>query len=290
MPLLEKVKLAAEGQVKHAEQRLVEASRPPVPPETLLNGRQQLARLSPQPDRRVAVLAAPAPLIEAARPLLNVLVNLPQTPLDADQLTALHALLAREIASFQSVCREARMPIEEIFGASYALCAALDEAACMTCWGGATGEEAGEWASRLLAVQFHGDAQGGVKMFKLLGLVLPLAPMHIDLLDLLHRILEMGFMGKYRESPRGPRVLDDLCRKLEDKITTVRRQQAEEAEWERANPPPAIAEAPDPHVPRAVMPEWAAFVLQEIVPLVVIAAVAAVVVWWFFFQGRQFSS
>jgi type IV/VI secretion system ImpK/VasF family protein len=282
MPLLEEVKLAAEGYVEQAEQKLVEAARPPAPLEPLLEGRQELARLSPQPDRRVAVLAAPSPLVEAARPPLDALANMPQTPLDAEQITALHAELTREIASFQSVCREARMPREEITSASYALCAALDEAACMTCWGGAVGKEAGEWAARLLAVQFHGDAQGGVKLFKLLGLVFARARSHIDLLDLLHRILEAGFMGSYRSTLKGPRVLEDIRRNVEDKIMTERRQQAEEAKWERANPAPTIVEVPYPYAPYVEKRDWVHSVLLEVV-LPALVAVVIGSVWWFFF-------
>ena len=256
--------------------------RPPPPPEPLLQGRQQLARLSPQPDRRVAVLAAPSPLVEAARPLLEALANVPQALLDADQITALHAELTREIATFQSVCGEARIPEVDIIIASYALCSALDEAACMTAWGGASGEEAGVWAARLLAVQFHGDAEGGLKVFKMLVVVFGRGREHIDVLDLLHRILETGFMGIYRRTLRGPRVLEDIRRKVEDKIMTERRQQADEAEWERANRPPA------PYVRAPYVDKWAGvhFVLLEVVPLVTVPAMIAVAIWWAIFRGN----
>lgn len=152
----------------------------------------------------------------------------------------------------------------------------------MTCWGGATGKEAGEWASRLLAVQFHGDAQGGVKVFKLLGLVFARAQMHIDLVDLLHRILELGFMGRYRGTPRGPRELEDIRRRLEDKIMTERRQQAEKAEWERANPAPTIAEVPYPYAPYVEKRDWVHSVWLGIVLPAVVAVVIGSV-WWFFF-------
>lgn len=286
MPLLEEIKIATEDYVERAEQKLAEAARPPVPLEPLLQSPQHLARLSPQPDRRAAVLAAPSPLVEAAQPLLQALANMPQSQLDDDQITALHAALTHEVATFQSVCVEARLPELDIIIASYALCAALDEAACMTASARATGEEAGVWAARLLAVQFHGDAEGGLKVFQMLGVVFARARAHIDVLDLLHRILETGFMGVYRRTLRGPRVLEDIRRQVEDKIRTVRRMEAEEAQWERAHRPPATATKPSPRTPRVERPEWVAFVVLEIVPLAVMAAVA---VWWLL-SRRVFSS
>ena len=260
--------------------------RPPPPPEPLLPDNRPLCREARQPERLEVIRAAASPLIEAARPLLDALVNLPQTPLDAAQITALHAELAHEIATFQSVCGEARLPEADIIMASYALCAALDEAACMAPWGVAIGEEAGTWAARLLAVQFHGDAEGGLKVFKMLGVVFARARAHIDVLDLLHRILETGFMGVYRRTLRGPRVLEDIRRQVEDKVMTVRRMEAEEAEWERANCPPATDTKPSPRAPRIEMPEWAGFVLLETVPLALLAAAA---VWWFFFRNASSS-
>lgn len=158
--------LSDDGDRARPLQRPVPASspthvyRPPPLPEPLLPDNRPLCRETRQPERLKAIQAAASPLIEAARPLLDALVNLPRTPLDSEQMTALHAELTREIAAFQSVCGEARLPETDILMASYALCTALDEAACMTSSGSATDEEAGGWAARLLAVQFHGDAEG----------------------------------------------------------------------------------------------------------------------------------
>lgn len=114
----------------------------------------------------------------------------------------------------------------------------------------------------------------------MLGVVFARARSHIDALDLLHRILETGFMGVYRRTLRGPRVLEDIRRRVEDKVMTVRRMEAEEAEWERANRLPATTTKPSPRAPRVEMPEWVAFVLLEAVPLAVLAAVS---IWWLFF-------
>ena len=105
---------------------------------------------------------------------------------------------------------------------------------------------------------------------------------HIDVLDLLHRILETGFMGTYRSTLKGPRVLEDIRRKVEDRIMTVRRLQADEAEGERANA------APVPNLRPSYVKkwDWVHFVLLEIVPLVTVPALVAIAIWWAIFRGN----
>jgi hypothetical protein len=96
--------------------RLDIASRPPQQPKSVLQGQQELSRQSPQPDRLVAVRAAASPLFEAAGSLLDALSALArrQGQLDAARADKLHRQLVSEVASFQSICHDARLRYEVI--------------------------------------------------------------------------------------------------------------------------------------------------------------------------------
>jgi len=181
------------------------AIAPKPKPQPILPVQQRLARISPQPDRLVAVLAARVPLLEAARPLLDVLARIPSNP-DAWRLNDSHRTLMHEIAAFQSVCQDARFPYEDILATSYVLCTALDEVASNRLLGGTTESAAQAWAGRL-APHFHGDNKGGEGVFRLLGHLLRKPQEHLDLLELMVLVLALGFEGIYRNAPNGRRVL-----------------------------------------------------------------------------------
>jgi hypothetical protein len=104
MPLLEEVTLTAHRQLDQTAQYLAAAALPEPELKPVLKIRQDLARISLQPDRLMAVRAARVPPLEAARPLLDALAGMPGKP-DVRPLDALHDVLLREVVSFQSVCR-----------------------------------------------------------------------------------------------------------------------------------------------------------------------------------------
>lgn len=225
MSLQEGFQLAAQDYFDRAAEKLTIASQPRKRPEPLLTGPQELARQSLQPDRLVAVNAAPSPLFEAARPLLNALANMPEE-LDAVQVDALHVGLVQEVISFQSVCQDAKLRYEYIVLASYAICTALDEAAGKTKWGGAQSTEVGTWAERQLAVRFHGDNRGGRNVFRAVGFMvgrLEVFPDMLDLLELASVILGLGFEGVYRHTLKGQRMLDDIRYRVLSIVDTSRK-------------------------------------------------------------------
>jgi len=209
---------------------------PPKPPDPIFQVRQQLARQSPQPDRRVAIEAAASPPFEAAMPLLQALGNVP-AQLDVAQADALHRRLMGEVTSFQSVCQDARIRYEYIAGASYALCTALDESVGNALFDGGGAEEAGMnlWMARSLAVHFHGDSQGGVKVFRLIGWLALKPQADIDLLELMFVILRLGFEGAYRYGRNGRRELENMQYKIHSMVSTCRRNSTADlaAHWQR---------------------------------------------------------
>ncbi|MBO9513177.1 MAG: DotU family type IV/VI secretion system protein [Variovorax sp.] len=99
-----------------------------------------------------------------------------------------------------AMLRERRMqlagvPAEESL--SYALCTAIDEEIHRIPWSNGTGEKGSAWASRSLALEFHDDINGGVKVFLLIGRLAASPDEHIDLLDLLFFVLSLGFEGRF---------------------------------------------------------------------------------------------
>jgi type VI secretion system protein ImpK len=215
-------------------QQQAAAANPPAAPKAVLRSQQELSRQSPQPDRLVAVRAAASPLFEAAGPLLDALPVLArrQGQLDITRANNLYRRLVSEIASFQSVCQDARLRYEDIVIASYALCTALDEFASDALRGPVNETSpqpkaepaASAWMAHSLAVRFHGDAKGGENVFRLIGRVLIEPDKHIDLLELFFVILRLGFEGVYRHAGNGRREMDRIQNRIHDLVNTHRRE------------------------------------------------------------------
>lgn len=205
-----------------------------------------LAGASETTDARLARLAviqaAQNRLLEAAQPLLLTLARLPDMSLGSEEhVAAFHALLVREVQVFQQLCTQASLPRDSVIAASYALCTALDEAANGTSWGGGVADmdeadtapvgvasahasgAVGVWAGQMLAAFFHDDTAGGIKVFRMIGRLMTNQPEeHIDLLELLHRILSIGFQGKYRSLPDGRRQHETIRQRIHAVLSQAR--------------------------------------------------------------------
>ena len=236
MPLLEEIKLAAQDCFERAAQQLAAASLPPPrPPEPILRTRQELARLPPQPDRLAALQAAASPLFEAARPLLEALARMP-AQIDPTKVEVVNRRLVGEVASFQSVCNDARIRTEYIVSASYVLCTALDESVSDSLLGvgGAQPAAANPWMDRSLAVHFHGDREGGAKVFRLVGRLVIEPQAHIDLLELVFAVFTLGFEGAYRHGYNGRRELDNMRHQIRSLVSNCRKNDTAQvfAHWQ----------------------------------------------------------
>lgn len=145
------------------------------------------------------------PLLESARVLLFALADTPAT-LEPDAILQRRKWLEQELRMFLRVCRELQLPSDHVVRASYCLSAALDEAAMQTRWG--KGEGTGsEWQASSLAVAMGHDRQGGDRVFRMIDEVLNEPRGHLDLLELLQNVLDLGFRGRYRFEHDGPRRL-----------------------------------------------------------------------------------
>ncbi|WP_429304765.1 type VI secretion system protein TssL, long form [Paraburkholderia sp. GAS199] len=173
-------------------------------------GESQAARLH-------AVGEAPNPLLEAARALLRALADMPDE-LGAEAVEKLHLLLKQEMHLFQRLCEKLNIRREHMIGARYCLATALDECAAKTAWG--RRETGVEWLRKGLATEFHEDRQGGDKVYLLIGRLMSEPHEHFDLLEVIYRILSLGFMGRYRHEADGARKHDAIRQRLYNVLQT----------------------------------------------------------------------
>nr|WP_310143710.1 type VI secretion system protein TssL, long form [Burkholderia ambifaria] len=174
----------------------------------------------PLPKRLLAVQSAQNRLLEAASALLRAQADMPEH-LEPEQILALHMLLDQEVRVFEKLCEQANIRRDHMIGASYCLCTALDEAATQTAWG-KKGSSAIEWIQGGLATTFHGDLKGGDKIYLLIGRLLEDPHEHRDLLEVIYRILSLGFEGRYRGVTDGKRKHDAIRQRLYNVITSQR--------------------------------------------------------------------
>ena len=130
------------------------------------------------------------------------------------QVEHLRARLVMEIQTFEKLCHQAGFDRNHIVGASYCLCAALDEAAHHTPWGGGGKDTIGTWSLHSLTAQFHGNRDGGTQVYQLLGRLVEDPDANLPLIYLVYIIMSLGFMGSYRLQQNGDREHHLLREKL----------------------------------------------------------------------------
>lgn len=113
--------------------------------------------------RLAEITAAVNPLLAAASPLLCALAQMPRE-LSPGFVEHYRVLLEREVRRYQTLCDQANLRREHVLAVRYCLCTALDEAANNTVWG-----RRGVWAGKSLLVTFHGESEGGIKLFQIIG-------------------------------------------------------------------------------------------------------------------------
>lgn len=173
----------------------------------------------PLAARLDAIRDADNPLLEAARPLLRALADMPYT-LDLRAIDQLHLLLRQEMTWFGQLCDQANIRHTHMVGARYSLCTALDEAAARTEWG--RRDTGVEWLRKGLATEFHGDREGGDKVYMLIARLMSEPREHLDLIEVLYRILSLGFMGRYQHEADGQRRHEVIRQRLYNEIQSQR--------------------------------------------------------------------
>ncbi|MTH46707.1 type VI secretion system protein TssL, long form [Intestinirhabdus alba] len=163
------------------------------------------------------VSAAENPLLEAAQPLLRALSDMPEQIEDIAHVELLKNTLKGQINLFSVVCDEVNIPWKKMAIVRYCLCTALDEAAHATPWGLKAG-----WSQSNLLNHFEGDNDGGNKFFLLIGRLSMNPNEFADVLEVLLRILGLGFEGRYSIIEDGDRQLTKIRQRLLTLIQSTR--------------------------------------------------------------------
>ncbi len=90
-----------------------------------------------------------------------------------------------------------------------------------TAWG-MNSESGAVWSSNDLATAFHEDRDGGQKIYLLIGRLMFDSHDHLDLLEVIYRILSYGFEGQYRLDPDGRRKHHTVRKRIHDEIVAQR--------------------------------------------------------------------
>jgi type VI secretion system protein ImpK len=199
------------------------APPPPAPggspfdaPPQAYGGQQQYSQPARGPaDAPETIAMGGSPLVAAAAPLLQLLARLRNTMSQPDS-GDLRERATREIRRFEEVARATQIPMEQLRPAHYALCASLDDVVLSTPWG-----SQGAWAARSLVSTFHQEVRSGERFFDVLTQLRQNPGGFLPVLELMYFCLSLGYMGRYRLSPRGPAEIDKI---REDTYSVIRRQ------------------------------------------------------------------
>jgi type VI secretion system protein ImpK len=184
-------------------------------------------------DMPAALAMGGTPLMAAAAPLLQLLARLRNT-MSAPDSGDLRERATRELRRFEEVGRARNIPMDQLRPAHYALCASLDDVVLATPWG-----SQGAWASRSLVSTFHQEVRSGERFFDILAQLRQNPGGFLPVLELMYICLSLGYMGRYRLSPRGPAEIDRL---REETYSVIRRQRppgdaALSAHWQGVDAP-----------------------------------------------------
>ena len=158
-----------------------------------------------------------APLAAAAVPLFALMTRLRNT-VRAPDGDDLRERTAAEVRRFERSARDGGVPMELLRPAHYALCASLDDVVLNTPWG-----STGAWPARSLVSTFHQEVRSGERFFDLLGKMNATPGTFLPVIELMYLCMSLGFIGRYRLSPRG---LGDLEKVREDTYAIIARQRA----------------------------------------------------------------
>lgn len=146
------------------------------------------------------------PLLSAAAPLLTALGRLRLVP-GQIPTTALADQLSRLIAAFDAAAIAAGVPEAEVRIARYALCETADDIV-----ENLPGRQRETWRPHSMLMRFFETPPAGTGFFNALNQVLAEPAPHLDVIELMHACLSLGYQGRYRGQPQGAAQLERIRR------------------------------------------------------------------------------
>lgn len=156
-----------------------------------------------------ALTAAAAPLLQLMAQLHNTV-----TPPDSGDL---REWTVSQIETFERQAADNDVASDLVRPAHYALCAGLDDVVLNTPWGGS-----GSWSARPLVATFHRETGSSERFFEVLQEMSRNPRKFLPVIKVMYLCLSLGFMGRYRASPRGT---GDIKRIRDETYAIIARQQ-----------------------------------------------------------------
>ena len=126
-----------------------------------------------------------------------------------DDVPALRNSVVAMMHAFEETARDQGARREAAYAGRYALCALIDETVLQMPWGSDS-----VWSKQSLLTTLHNETGGGAKFFQILARMLEDPAGNIDLLELLHVCLCLGFRGQYGLMEGGGERLAEIQRRL----------------------------------------------------------------------------
>lgn len=177
-------------------------------------------------------------LIESARPLLNLMVNIRQH-YRPEQDSRLYRQVADEIQQLEAHLNAQGIEPQTWNDCRYALCCSLDEAVMSQPWG-----HQGIWAGYSLLTRFHNESWGGERFFIRLSELMTAPERHRDVLQFFLICLDLGYEGRYRVLPQGEVALRQLRQRLHQQLYPTPSASSDLHWISPSQPKPHHAEAP----------------------------------------------
>jgi type VI secretion system protein ImpK len=155
-------------------------------------------------------------LAQAAGGTLLLASRIRKHAAEAD-LDELHLHCVREIRRFQERAGRSRLPREQVMAASYALCMVIDEAVLGMPW-----SQRSNWASRSMALTFHGEASCAGELARFVERALLQPYRYLPFLEVLYLCLSIGMQRGYPVQDPSARTLVESRYELLRAIGSVR--------------------------------------------------------------------
>jgi type VI secretion system protein ImpK len=162
------------------------------------------------------------PILRSARPLLILLGNL-RVSLAQPRIPPLMDSVAEAIQRFEQELRSAGLPEQQVVSATYIMCATADDIVQNL-----PGAEQQIWTQYSMLSRFFQARTSGVGFFEELMRLKANPALNIDLLELMHACLSLGFEGQYRSGAGGDVMLQQIRRDLYQTIRHIRARETDE--------------------------------------------------------------
>ena len=156
------------------------------------------------------------PLCDAATPLIGLVIRLRRLD-QHDDVPVLYQSVSNQITTIMEEVSQLDYDASMLKAYSYSLCLLLDEVVMATSWG-----RLSSWSARSLLSQFHGETQGGDRIFTVMNNMIPEASRYQHVLEFMYQCLVSGLKGKYGAHAKGDEEIQKIITQLHSLLRPLR--------------------------------------------------------------------